>query len=100
MSELSHSQIPPGGWQFVQPQTGWAAPTPISSTFDQTVVLIRNHRLANGALTAKHNLSTDPAAIAKELDAFTRTRLGIGDIFSAPVGSGGTPVKAAACCGA
>lgn len=98
MSELSHSQTPTGGWQFVQPQTGWAAPTPIASTFDQTVVLIQKHRLGNPAITAKHNLPTDFNSIAAELDAFTRTRLGIGDAFSQPVRPGAAPQQAR-CCG-
>lgn len=77
MSDLSRSQIPPGGWQFYQPQTRWSAPTPISSTFDQTVVLIIKHRMANPAVTVKHNLSTNPGVVGDELDSFTRARLGM-----------------------
>lgn len=77
MSELSRSQFPPGGWQFYQPQTGWNAPSPKSSTFDQTVVLIIKHRLANPALLVKHKWSTDPASVANELETYTRMRLGI-----------------------
>jgi len=74
---LSRSQTPPGGWQFHVPQTGWSAPTPVASTFDQTVQLIIKHRLANPAITAKHNLSTDTTIVGKELEAFTRLRLGL-----------------------
>ena len=77
MSALSRSQTPPGGWQFHMPQTGWSAPTPIASTFDQTVVLIIKHRMANPAIVAKNNLATDVATVGNELEAFTRLRLGI-----------------------
>lgn len=62
---------------FYQPQTGWAPPTPIASTFDQTVNLIIKHRLANGGITAKHKLSIDPAVVGNELETFNAMRLGI-----------------------
>lgn len=76
---FSRSQFPPGGWQFYQPQTGWSPPTPIASTFDQTVTLIIKHRLANGAIVAQHNLSTNFDAVAAELETFNKRRLGIPD---------------------
>lgn len=78
MSELSRTQTPPGGWQFYQPQTKWSAPTPIASTFDQTVILIIKHRQANPAVTVKNNLSTDKAVVGNELEEFTRARLNLG----------------------
>lgn len=62
---------------FRQPETGWTAPTPIASSFDQTVVLIQKHRKANPAITTKSRLATNPEAIAFELETFTRKRLGI-----------------------
>lgn len=99
MAELSRSQFPSGGWQFCQSQTDWCAPTPKNSTFDQTCVLIRNHRLANPAIVAKHNLSTDLNSIAAELEAYTRTRLNLGDAFSQPPRPG-ERVQTAKCCGA
>lgn len=74
-TELNRHTFPPGGWQFLQPQTGWRAPTPTSSTFDQTVQLIRQHRLGNPAATAKHKLATEITAIETELENFTRARL-------------------------
>jgi hypothetical protein len=74
---FSRSQFPPGGWQFHQPATNWSAPTPKSSTFDQTVNLIIKHRLANGAIRVQHNLSVDPGVVGNELEAFTKARLGI-----------------------
>lgn len=76
---FSRSQFPNGGWQYHQPQTNWDAPTPKSSTFDQTVNLIIKHRLANGAIRVQHNLSVDPGVVGNELEAFTRARLGIQD---------------------
>lgn len=96
--ELSRSQFPSGGWQFCQPQTNWCAPTPVSSTFDQTVDLIRKHRLANPAITSKHSLATDFGSVAAELEAFTRTRLGMADTFSEPARPG-ERVQTARCCG-
>lgn len=84
MNELSRSQFPPGGWQFHQAHTGWSAPTPKSSTFDQTVILIRQHRLNNGAMCVRHNLSTDIAAIGKELEHYTKLRIGMPLTVAAP----------------
>lgn len=71
--EFSRNQFPPGGWQYYQPQTGWALPTPISSTFDQSVVLIIKHRQKN----PQFNLPQDSLTVAAELEAFNRARLGI-----------------------
>jgi hypothetical protein len=97
--ELSRSQFPAGGWQFFQSQTNWHAPTPVSSTFDQTVDLIRKHRLANPAVTKQHNLATDFNSVAMELEAYTRTRLGMGDTFSQPALRPGERQTAGKCCG-
>lgn len=74
---FSRSQFPPNGWQFYQPSTGWSAPTPKASTFDQTVQLIIKHRLANPAQTARNNLAIDPVSVGNELENFTRARLGM-----------------------
>jgi hypothetical protein len=83
MSEaFSRSQTPPQGWIFYQPQTKWSAPTPIASTFDQTVILIIKHRLANPAVVVKNNLATDVVSVGNELEAFTRARLGIAPMSS------------------
>lgn len=77
MSQLSHTQTPPGGWQFYQPQTKWSAPNPIANTFDQQVTNIIKHRLANPATTVQFKLATDFNSVAAELDSYTRTRLGM-----------------------
>lgn len=99
MSDLSLSSIPSGGWSFHQPQTGWSLPTPISSTFDQSVQLIIRHRLANAAITAKHNLPTTKEAVGAELIAFTRARLGMGQVGAPDPPKPGASPKAASCCG-
>jgi hypothetical protein len=39
-----------------------------------SIEAIRKHRLANPAIAAKHQLSTDPAAIERELIAFQQAR--------------------------
>lgn len=75
--DFNRHTFPPGGWSYTQPQTGWRAPTPTSSTFNQTVQLIRQHRLGNPAMVSKHKLSTDVVSIENELEAYTRQRLGI-----------------------
>lgn len=74
---LSRSQFPPGGREFYQPQSKWSAPTPKSSTFDQTVVLIIKHRLANPAMVVRFGLATDAVSVGNELEAYTRARLGM-----------------------
>ncbi len=76
-TEFNRHQTPSGGWAFRQPQTGWTAPTPIASTFSQTVQLIIAHRKANPAITAQHKLATNQQVVENELEVYTRKRLGI-----------------------
>lgn len=61
---------------FRQPQLNWENPMKLVG-FDASVDAIRKVRLANPAVTAKNNLSTDPVAIGNELETYTRARLGI-----------------------
>jgi hypothetical protein len=86
MSTLKRNEFPPGGWSYFQSATGWSAPTPTSSTFDQTVILIIKHRQQNPAAVLKYKLSMDFNTVANELDLYTRLRLGIplSDPASAP----------------
>lgn len=86
---LDRHTFPSGGWAFRQPQTGWTAPTPLASTFGQTVAQIIKHRKGNPAITAKFQLATDPKKVAWELETFTRKRLGIPE--DAPVPFPGSP---------
>lgn len=83
-NEFNRHRTPPGGWAFRQASTGWTAPTPISSTFDQTVQLIIKHRKSNPAITAKHKLATNPEAVASELELYTRKRLGLPEKVQVP----------------
>jgi len=77
MQDLSHTQTPPGGWIFYQPQSNWWIPNPVSLTFGQAVQAIIKHRMANPAMVLKNNLSTDVASVERELDTYTRIRLKI-----------------------
>lgn len=76
-ADFNRHSFPSGGWQFIQQQTGWRTPTPVSTTFDQTCLLIRSHRSANPAIVAKHKLSLNIADIGTELEAYNRKRLNI-----------------------
>ncbi len=83
-ADFSRDRTPSGGWAFRQAATGWTAPTPIASTFLQTVQLIIAHRKANPAITAKHQLATNPEAVASELETYTRKRLGLPGVGQVP----------------
>lgn len=76
---LNEHEIPSGGWQFYQPETKWRAPTPISSTLNQTVMLIVAMRRKNPAITAKFKLATNTEAVKSELLRFNRKRLGLSE---------------------
>lgn len=99
-TSFNRHQTPPNGWQFRQPETGWTAPTPVSSTFSQTVELIIAHRKHNPAVTAKHKLATNREAVGTELERYTRKRLGLPEASSlgpfwespSPFGLGGKDV--------
>jgi len=62
---------PPGGWQFVQAETGWRIPKPLEVNFSQAVELIIAHRKANPSLP----LATDFASVAWELEGRTIARI-------------------------
>lgn len=81
-TSFNRHTTPPNGWMYRQPETGWTAPTPIASTFDQTVQLIVDHRKKNPAITAKHKLATNKEAVASELERYTRKRLGLPEASS------------------
>ncbi len=83
-TDFNRHQTPSGGWSFRQPQTGWTAPTPIASTFEQSVQLIIKHRKQNPAITAKHKLATNADVVANELELYTRKRLGIPEVPQLP----------------
>lgn len=63
--------MPPGGWQYFSPQTGWRNPNPTNSTFRDVVSRIINHNRNN----PRFNLPTDPEDVANLLDHYTCARL-------------------------
>lgn len=75
-ASFSRDTFPPGGWIFFQAQTGWAAPSPKSSTFTQTVQQIIKMRQQNPAMMIRHKWSVDPSVVGNELEMFTRLRIG------------------------
>lgn len=59
----------PGGFKFRQAQiAGWQSPPWVS--FNVLVEAVIKLRKANPAITAQYSLSTDPAAVANEVDAY------------------------------
>lgn len=76
---LRDESFPNKGWMFYAPQTRWSAPTPLGSTFQQTVDLIIQHRLKNQSITRRHKLATDWNTVANELELFTQRRLGLAE---------------------
>lgn len=68
----SRNQYPPGGFQFVQPETGWEAPRHLS--FDVTAQAIHSHRLANASLAKQHGWNLEIESIKEELDLFNTRR--------------------------
>lgn len=77
MEDINRHTFPSGGgWTFRQVQTGWTNPYAMVS-FTESVKAIIKHRNANPAVVAKYNLATDFNAVGKELEDFTRRRLGI-----------------------
>lgn len=64
----SREKFIPGGFRFVQPETGWTLP--VNQSFQIGVQCIINHRLGNKWLTEKHGWSTDFETVANELDAY------------------------------
>ena len=65
----NRNNLPPGGYVFYQPETGWS-PNPWVS-FDDQVKAIVEHRQAN----PRFNLSTNSSEVAQQLDDYTTLRL-------------------------
>lgn len=66
-------KFPPGGFQFTQVQTNWKAKG--FNGFENVVMQIYNHRLANPQACEAFKLSTDMGDIRAELDAYNCARL-------------------------
>ena len=71
MPLISRSKMPPGGWQYFSPQTGWRNPNPTQCTFRDTVSKIIQHNRNN----PRFNLPTEPDDVSNELDRYTCARL-------------------------
>lgn len=88
---ISRQKQIPNGFVFYQPQTGWKAPR--FASFDTIVNSLVAHRKGNPFITKKFNLSTDPAAVANEVDEFNAAvcvRMGWNDYVSNQA-AGGQP---------
>lgn len=64
----SRNNFPPGGFKFLQPETGWSAPE--WQSFDVVVRALIDHRKANPALAKKNQWSLDYDTVANEVDAY------------------------------
>ena len=64
--------MPPGGFTFYQPQTGWNAPE--WRSFDVVVESLIEHRNANPFITKQHNLSTIREVVEIEVDEYNAQR--------------------------
>lgn len=60
------SMVPPGGWEFEQPEMGWKAPNPVQDGFWKLVDMIVQLRQNN----RRFNLPTDRDLVALEVQAF------------------------------
>lgn len=80
----------PNGFIFLQPETQWKPPA--FASFQTIVDSLIAHRMGNPFLVQKHGWSTDPVAVADEVDAFNAKVcqiMGWGDYIDA--GAGGAP---------
>lgn len=66
----SRTKWPPGGWKFIQRETGWTLPAGLD--WHHSVLAIISHRAAN----PRFQVSTDYNTVADELDAYQCARLG------------------------
>jgi hypothetical protein len=65
----NRNNLPPSGYTFFQPETGWEAPK--HRSFNDTVSAIIRHRMANPRL----GLPTDVPNVERELEIYTVRRL-------------------------
>lgn len=68
----SRNNFPPGGFQWVQSESGWEAPP--WRSFDTVVRELIAHRQGNPHLVAKHNWATDYDTVANEVDQYNAIR--------------------------
>lgn len=68
----SRDVFPPGGFLYVQKETGWEAPQGVS--FNVVVQALIAHRKANPALAGMHHWALDEKTVGNEVDAFNDAR--------------------------
>ena len=74
MAKLKDRQtFPPGGFQWLESQTGWNAPA--NESFDVVVNKLIEHRKANPFVTKQNNLPIDYDAVADQVDAYNAHRM-------------------------
>ena len=72
----SREQFCPGGFRFLQPETGWDSEAHVRGRSFSTIVrALIEHRLANPWLVTKHNWNTDYESVSNEVDAYTAALL-------------------------
>lgn len=82
--------LPPGGFHFTDPRTGFRFP-PMDGGFDEQVSRIIRHRRANPRLYPPEQTSfLNPVSVANELDLYQCLRLGNNPKFCT---DGAIPVK-------
>lgn len=73
MARMKSRQVfPPGGWEYLQPQTGWSVPR--DSGFEEAVRALMAHRRANAWVTQQNKLSTDYNTVANEVDEYNAAK--------------------------
>lgn len=93
MSLISRRTFPPQGFWFFESKTNWPRNPQgffAGKTFDESVIEIIKHRLANPRFSTQW--STDKDVVADELDQFTCLRLANDPNYCAP-SPGGNPLK-------
>lgn len=63
----------PGGFQWLQAETGYQAPSNLS--FNSVVDAVVKHRLGNPWISKKHNLATDWESVANEIENANALRM-------------------------
>lgn len=68
----SRNSFPPGGFQWVEAQTGWQPQSWMS--FEQAVQALIAHRKANAWIVKQNNLPTEYNAVANQVDEYNAAR--------------------------
>lgn len=69
----SRSESIPGGFLFLQAETGWESPR--NASFNKVVDALVSHRLGNKWLVQKHGWNTDWNSVADEVESYNALRM-------------------------